>query len=52
MKRFKFQMGGSYIYYFGYTMGEAIQHFMVHRANRVSEITSIIEEPLREYEKP
>jgi Flp pilus assembly secretin CpaC len=52
MKRYKFEMGGSYIYFFGNSLGEAIVAFMKQRANRVAEIESITEEPIRDFEKP
>ena len=52
MKRYKFELGGSYVFYFGTTLGEAIADFMTHRPERVNEITSITEEPVKDYEKP
>jgi hypothetical protein len=51
VRRFKFELGGSYIYFFGDNLGGAIAAFIAHRANRVAEIMSITEEPLKEYER-
>lgn len=52
MRRWKFVLGGSYIYYFGDTLGHAIEAFIDHRPRRVCEITEIVEEPVKEYERP
>lgn len=52
MKRFKFELGSSYVYYFGTTMGDAIEAFLKHRPNRLSDITAIIEEPIKDHERP
>ncbi len=52
MKRFKFELGGSYIYYTGDNLGKAIKAFIEHRPNRVEEIEEITEEPLKAWEYP
>lgn len=52
MKRYKFDLGGSYVLYWGDTMGEAIAVFLKHRANRVEEIVAITELPLKAHELP
>lgn len=52
MKRYKFELGGAYVFYFGDTLGAAIVEFLKNRPARVEEITSISEEPFKEYEKP
>ena len=51
MRRYKFELGGSYIFYFGDSLGAAIAEFIKHRPYRVAEITSITEEPLKDYER-
>lgn len=51
MRRYKFELSGSYVYYFGDTLGMAIQEFIAHRANRVAEITAITEDPLKDHER-
>lgn len=50
--RYKFGLGGSYIYFFGFTLGEAIAEFLRHRPTRVREIRAITEEPVKESELP
>jgi hypothetical protein len=52
MKRFRFEMGGSFLFHFGDTIGEAIASFLVYRPQRLKEITAIIEEPIKDYERP
>ena len=44
MKRFKFEMGGMYVFYSGNNLGQAIQEFIRHRPNYVDMIESITEE--------
>ncbi len=51
MRRYKFELGGSYVYYFGDNLGAAIAEFIKHRASRVAEIREITEEPLKDYER-
>lgn len=51
-RRFKFEMGGSYVFYFGENLGEAILSFYHDRANQVRYIETITEEPIKEYELP
>lgn len=52
MKRFKFEMGGSYVFYHGNTLGEAIEAFIKHRASRMKEVLTITEEPIKDWELP
>lgn len=52
MRRYKFDLGGSYIYFFGENMGDAIASFVAARPNRTKHITAITEEPLQDYERP
>ena len=52
MKRFKFEMSGSYIFYSGYTMGCAIKAFIQHRPEHIVYVTAITEEPFKDYELP
>lgn len=52
MKRFKFELGGMYVYYFGENLGRAIAEFVKHRPNYVDMIESITEEPVTAGERP
>lgn len=52
MRRYKFEMDGSYVFYFGDTLGEAIKEFIKHRPERLHQITKVAEEPLKDCEKP
>lgn len=51
MRRYKFELGGSYVFYFGDNLGAAIEAFINHRPSRVAEITSITEELLKDHER-
>lgn len=51
MKRYKFELGGSYTYYFGANLGQAIAEFVAHRPNQVREIETITEEPVKDGER-
>lgn len=44
---YKFELGGSFVYYAGYSLGMAIQEFIAHRLDQVKDITSITEVPHR-----
>lgn len=52
MKRYKFELGGMYVFYFGTNLGKAIQAFIKHRPDYIWMIEQITEEPVQEYEKP
>jgi phage FluMu gp28-like protein len=52
MKRFKFEMGGMYVFYFGTNLGEAIREFIKYRSQYLEMIEQITEEPYEEYERP
>lgn len=51
-KRFKFEFGGSYIFYFGRNLGEAIQELIKHRPDYLKDLESITEEPVKAHELP
>jgi hypothetical protein len=52
MKRYKFDLGGSYVLYAGVTLGAAIAAFMRHWPSRIEEVISITELPIQDYEMP
>lgn len=52
MKRYKFDLGGSYVLYEGVNLGAAIAAFLKHRPERLEEIEAVTETPVKEYEKP
>jgi hypothetical protein len=51
-KRFKFEMGGMYVYYFGDNLGKAIAEFIKHRPTYLDMVETITEEPIKDYERP
>lgn len=52
MKRFKFEMGGMFMYYHGKNLGEAIKSFIAQRPNYIELIETITEEPYKDHELP
>lgn len=52
MKRFKFEMGGMYVFHCGKTLGEALKDFLKLRPHYIEQLESITEEPIKEYERP
>lgn len=52
MKRFKFEMGGSYTFFTGENLGKAIEDFTRMYPKKVKYIETITEAPIQEYEKP
>lgn len=51
-KRFKFEMGGMFMFYMGRNLGEALQRFMLDRPSYIDMLESITEEPIKDYELP
>ena len=46
------RMGGMFVFYFGRNLGEAIKTFIKDRPTYVDLIEQIIEEPIKDYERP
>ncbi len=52
MKRFKFEFGGMFMFYFGENIGEAIAKMIKDRPNCLKDLTAITEYPIMDDELP